>query len=140
MKIVKKTCKECGKTKPVDEFAPHPLTKDGLEGKCRGCRAKRRKVLRKRRLAAKKRAETKAANEKTAAKKEAAIADIPKRPSGLKIVGAKMNGVEVWLKPANYLRCMAEDDPLMKNATAKLFCDLADYIEELEKKVTGMVQ
>lgn len=36
----KKTCKKCGKTKPIDEFYVAKMNRDGHEGACKECRNK----------------------------------------------------------------------------------------------------
>lgn len=36
-----KTCKDCGKTKPLDDFQNSKTTKDGKTGKCRVCNVRR---------------------------------------------------------------------------------------------------
>lgn len=32
-----KTCTKCGKTKPLTEFRPRKINKDGLDGRCKEC-------------------------------------------------------------------------------------------------------
>lgn len=38
-----KVCKSCGHELPVDQFGPHPRSKDGLQAVCRTCASQARK-------------------------------------------------------------------------------------------------